>query len=72
MEVTLANGIKSPQVQLGTFRLRGETLKASCKYKRKFLHIFKMSQLYIHFGLVWDLISKLAKILKSGFIVCGP
>ena len=52
MEVTLANGIKSPQVQLGTFRLRGETLKASCKYIRKFLRIFKMSQQYI-FTWVW-------------------
>ena len=27
MEVTLANGVKSPEVQLGTFRLRGTTLQ---------------------------------------------
>jgi len=29
MEVRLTNGVKSPQVQLGTFRLRGTTLQAS-------------------------------------------
>jgi len=29
MEVTFANGVKSPRVQLGTFRLRGPTLQAS-------------------------------------------